>query len=257
MKRKRASTSGRATKQSRGSEEAKIEETGRGSPWALVIVFFLLTGVFLFLRSPFFSVRNYVITGASRVSHAEIIARSSQRSTNIFDVDLDKAQKTIEASPWIKAARCTRKFPDTIVIDIDERRPIMFAPVGGKMWLIDEQGRVLQEDDGVFDDLIAFTGIQDVLAPGQFLKPQYDWGLKIVARLGPVSQNRVIELNVEDRECILILDDGCKVFMGEDEPGSEARIELLESIVVELEEEGKLAEYIDLRFDKHAVKLKL
>jgi hypothetical protein len=45
--------------------------------------------------------------------------------------------------------------------------------------------------------------------------------------------------------------------MGAYETNCEFRIGLLESIVSELEEQGQLAEYIDLRFDKHAVKLKL
>lgn len=253
MERKRRNTRRRATE----PEETRIEGTSGSSPWALVIVFFFLASVFLFLRSPFFSVKNYVINGADRVSHDEIIARCSQKSSNIFDFDLDKAEKTILSSPWVKEVRCTRKLPDTIVIHIVERKPSAFAPVGSKIWLIDAEGRVLQEDDGVFSDLVAFTGIQGMLAPGQFLGPEYEWGLKIISGLGPVSRDKVIELNVEGDECTLVLDDGCVVFMGEYETNAEFRLDLLESIIIELEEQGQLAEYIDLRFDKHAVKLRL
>ena len=248
----------RANTRRRTSEsEERAEGTGAGSPWSLVMVFFFLTSVFLFLRSPYFSVRNYIITGANRVPHDEIIARCSQKSSNIFDFDLDKAEKTIQSSPWIKQVRCARKLPNTIMIDIVERIPVAFAPVDGKIWLVDADGRVLQEDDGVLSDLIALTGIQGVLAPGQFLGPEYEWGLKIIAGLGPVSRSKVIELNIEGEECTLILDDSCVVFMGEYESNAEFRIGLLESIIAELEEQGQLAEYIDLRFDKHAVKLRL
>ena len=47
-----------------------------------------------------------------------------------------------------------------------------------------------------------------------------------------------------------------QVFIGEEQPGSETGLAVLESILAELEEEAKIAEYIDLRFDKQAVKLK-
>lgn len=247
----------RANTRRRSVREARIEKTGWSSPWSLVVVFFFLTSVFLFLRSPFFSVRNYVINGADKVPHGEIIARCSQKSASIFDLDLDKIEKAIQSSPWIKEVRCTKRFPDTIVIDVTERTPVVFAPVAGKIWLIDGEGRVLQEDDGVFGDLIALTGVQGVLSPGQFLGPEYEWGLKIVTGLGPLSRNKVIELNVEQGECTLILDDGCIVFMGGYETDCEFRLDLLESILTELEQQGQLAEYVDLRFDKHAVKLKL
>ncbi len=228
-----------------------------GYPWALIVVFFLLTGVFLFLRSPVFSVKNYVVTGASRVSYDEIVARSTQKSVNIFDWKLDKIQRTIEASPWIEAARCVRKLPDTLEIQVVERKSVAFAPIGSKMWLIDRQGRVLQEDDGVSEGLIALTGVKELVSPGQFLDPpQYGWALKIISDLGPVARERVIEVNVADGESKLILDDGCKVFMGQETSDSEDLVAVLESVLSELEQEGKIAEYIDLRFDKQAVKLR-
>lgn len=257
MKRGKKSTSRRRTANTPdASESDRVERASQGSPWVLVVVFFFLTGIFLFLRSPYFSVKHYVINGADRVSHEEIIARSTQRSDNIFDLDLDKIQKAIESSPWIKEVGCTVKIPNTLVIDVVERKPIAFAPIGGKMWLIDGQGRVLQEDDGVCENLIAFTGIEGIVAPGQFLDLRYDWGLKVISELGSLAQEKVIEVNVQSAECMLIFNDGCKVFLGEEEPGSEAKVELLESLISELDEEGKIAEYIDLRFDKHAVKLK-
>ena len=131
-------------------------------PWALVVIFFLLTGTFLFLRSPVFSVKNYIVTGAERVPYDEIVARSTQRSSNIFDLKLDKIQKAIETSPWIEEARCTRRFPNTLEITVIERKPVVFAPVGEKIWLIDKEGRVLQEDDGISEDLIALTGVSPV-----------------------------------------------------------------------------------------------
>jgi cell division septal protein FtsQ len=257
MKRRDRKIRGETRDQSKVSDYARSSKQGPGDPWALVVIFFLLTGTFLFLRSPVFLVKNYMVTGAERVPYDEIVARSTQRSSNIFDLKLDKIQKTIETSPWIEEARCTRRFPNTLEITVIERKPVVFAPIGEKIWLIDKEGRVLQEDDGISEGLIALTGVSQLVAPGQFLdQAQYGWALTIITQLGPVAQRRVIEVNVEHGECMLILDDGCKVFIGEEQPGSETGLAVLESILAELEEEAKIAEYIDLRFDKQAVKLK-
>lgn len=254
---KRQKDKGRNQGPIQGFGLCKIFKTGPGLPLGSCSYFLFADRDFSVPQIACFSVKNYIVTGAERVPYDEIVARSTQRSSNIFDLKLDKIQKAIETSPWIEEARCTRRFPNTLEITVIERKPVVFAPVGEKIWLIDKEGRVLQEDDGISEGLIALTGVSQLVAPGQFLdQAQYGCALTIIAQLGPVAQRRVIEVNVEHGECTLILDDGCKVFIGEEQPGSETGLAVLESILAELEEEAKIAEYIDLRFDKQAVKLK-
>jgi len=204
-----------------------------------------------------FSVKNYAVTGTSRVTHDEVVARSVQWSDNIFSLDLTKIEKSLEACPWIEKASCTKKLPDTLQIHVVERVPVAFAPIDGVVWLVDKDGRILQEDDGVSEGLIALTGIQGPVTPGQFLKSgECGWALKVILGVGSVTRSKMIEVNVQSEECTIILDDGCRVFMGEERPDFETVLAVLESILCELESEEKIAEYIDLRFDKQAVKLR-
>lgn len=248
-----------ATRQgSKNGDAGELEYKGPDIPWAFVTVFFMLIGVFLFLWwSPMFCVKSYAITGISRVKRDEVLARCAQWSDNIFALDLEKIERSLEACPWIERATCSKKLPDTLQIHIVERVPIAFAPIDGVVWLIDKDGRVLEEDDGTSAELIALTGIQGPVAPGQFLSsPECGWALEVILGIGPVTRSKMIEVNVQSEECSIILDDGCKVFMGKEKADSETVLAVLESILCELESEDRIAEYIDLRFDKQAVKLR-
>lgn len=239
----------------RSATRSNAVPEGRGLTYGLVVIFCLFAGTFLFLRSPYFTIRNFEVAGNSRVTRDEIIARSGQTASNIFAFDLDKASKLLEASPWIETASAKRKLPGTIVLTVVERVPVAFAPAGDTIWLVDASGRVLGKDDGTWQGLVALTGPSTLMTPGQFLdRENYGWGLKVLSSLGPLSRKKLTEISVQDGEAALILDDGCRVLMGKERNDPQTRASLLESILEELAKGGKIAEHIDLRFDKPAVK---
>ncbi len=215
----------------------------------------MFAGAFLFLRSSYFDVREFVVLGNERVSYEEIVARAGQSASNVFAFDLDKAVSLIETSPWIESATAERKLPDAIVLTVTERVPIAFTPVGGDMWLVDKSGRVLGLDDGSWNGLVALTGPAQSVIPGEFLDGQsYGWGLRLYSALGAISLDKLTEISVQDDEIALILDDGCEVLMGKERNDLSSITSILESILSGLVEEGRIAERIDLRFDKPAVK---
>lgn len=239
----------------RSGEKKETAAEGKGLTYGLVVFFCLFAGAFFFLRSSYFDVREFIVLGASRVPEEEIMARAGQTTANIFAFDLDKASLLIETSPWIETASASRQIPNTIVLKVVERVPVAFTPVGDAMWLIDRHGRVLAEDDGTWPDLIALTGPVQAVTPGQFLSDAgYTWGLRVLSCLGPLSREKLTEISVQDYEAALILDDGCEVLMGKERSDPGARAAVLESILDELKAEGRIAERIDLRFDRPAVK---
>jgi cell division protein FtsQ len=223
--------------------------------WGLSFIFLVLVGAFLFLRSPFFHISEFVVQGNSIVPEGEIVARCGQNAANIFAFDVDKASELVESSPWIENARCQRKLPDTVIVTVTERTPVAFAPVGESNYLVDKHGRVLDEDDGSRDGLVALTGVLGPVSPGYFLDDAaYGWGLRVLLALGDISRPKVTEINVQGSDCTLILDDGCKVLMGSEDSLAHERVSLLEAILADLAKEGTLARQIDLRFDKPTVR---
>lgn len=222
----------------------------------LVILFCLFAGAFFFLRSPYFYIKQFHVEGLGRVSKDEVLARCGQASSSIFAFSSEKAARLIESSPWIAGASVRRKLPDTVIIKVTERVPVAFMPSGSDLWLVDAEGRVLAKDDGSWKGLVAITGPAGNLTPGQFLdKGTYGWGLKVLSALGPICRGKLTEISVQADEISLILDDGCKVFMGKELPDVKGKTVALDSVLKDLSSDGKIARHIDMRFDKVAIKL--
>lgn len=93
---------------------------------------------------------------------AEEIKRLSniEEGQNIFSVSLNSGAKAIEAHPWIKSAAITRHIPDTINIEVVERKPLCLVSMDG-LYVADEYGVLFKKyspEDAL--DLVLITGLE-------------------------------------------------------------------------------------------------
>ncbi|MGO3860055.1 MAG: cell division protein FtsQ/DivIB [Neisseriaceae bacterium] len=92
------------------------------------------------VNSAWFPVKHIEINGnLNRMTKAQLDAMVKQSVTgNIFKVDLNHIKETFERSTWIESADVRRVWPDTIVIDWVERKPVAKWQ---DMGLLDTKGR--------------------------------------------------------------------------------------------------------------------
>jgi len=91
-----------------------------------------------------FSVEDVVVVGRGRTAAAEILdALQVKRGSPILAASPAEARARLEALPWVRTAAVTRLLPDTIAVEITERKPMALWQHGGKFELIDEEGQVL------------------------------------------------------------------------------------------------------------------
>ena len=65
----------------------------------------------------------------------------------------------VQALPWVRHASVRRVLPDTVVVEIVERRPLALWQHEKKFALIDEEGAVILRDDvGAFNHLMVVVG---------------------------------------------------------------------------------------------------
>ncbi len=64
---------------------------------------------------------------------------------SIFKIKPKDIKKRLETIPWVKKAEIIRKFPGTVVIDIEERVPVAMVSLDGKLFYIDDEGTVFKE----------------------------------------------------------------------------------------------------------------
>ncbi len=91
-----------------------------------------------------FKTQEILVTGRNRITQEDLLAQLKiTHGAPIFGVDIAEAQKKIESMPWIKTASITRRLPDKIVVQIEERIPIALWQYNKKLALIDAEGAVL------------------------------------------------------------------------------------------------------------------
>ena len=107
-----------------------------------------------------FQVQRVEVTGMERVDQLkvyELVLAEKDRAMPL--VDIDKVRADLLQYGWIKDARVSRRLPDTLAVEIIERKPAAVWQRDGKYSLIDADGIVLQNvKAGASTDLPVLNG---------------------------------------------------------------------------------------------------
>lgn len=92
-----------------------------------------------------FEVKRVEVTGIDRMERLTVYAIAlDQHSMAMPLVDLDKVRDQLLNYGWIKDARVSRRLPDTLVVDIVERKPAAIWQHNQKLSMIDKEGVILE-----------------------------------------------------------------------------------------------------------------
>ncbi len=92
-----------------------------------------------------FQVKRVEVTGLERMDRLTVYAIAlDQHSMAMPLVDLDKVRGQLLRFGWVEDARVSRRLPDTLVVDIVERKPAAIWQNNRKLTLIDSKGVVLE-----------------------------------------------------------------------------------------------------------------
>lgn len=95
-----------------------------------------------------FVVAEVFVIGRQDTPKADLIeAMGVARGMPILALDLDEMRARLLALPWVREASIERQLPDTLLVQIDERRPLALWQNQGQFAVIDERGEVLASGD--------------------------------------------------------------------------------------------------------------
>lgn len=100
-------------------------------------------GGYLAYRSPIFEISNIEVRGNERVTTATVVERAGLVGERMFSADLAAAQRELYAIPVVSSVHIERAWPDTIVIEVEERQPWGTWEQGGVGYTIDRDGVVI------------------------------------------------------------------------------------------------------------------
>jgi cell division protein FtsQ len=214
---------------------------------------------YTFLRSPYFRVQHIDVRGLTSLSTEEVVvACGLAEDENIFDVDIGGLASRVRAIPRVDKVLVSRRLPSTIVIQVQERLPVAVLPYAGYFVEVDGAGTAIGlEESYRANELPLLTGLtlRSVKVGYRVDAPELPLALAIAAALPERVLRRVSEINFdESRGFSLYMQSHTQALLGS---GTEAelksRVAVLDALLARIEEEGKHATYVDVRFEKRPV----
>jgi cell division protein FtsQ len=93
-----------------------------------------------------FSMKHVEIKGADKVPQLQVYNIAFDQPTAAMPlIDVEATRQRLLQFGWVRDARVSRRFPDTLVVDIVERRPAAIWQHNGRLALIDIEGVVLEQ----------------------------------------------------------------------------------------------------------------
>lgn len=104
---------------------------------------------------------NVIIEGQNNMSTDQIIPKlNADVSTPILSIDIDKVRSELASNSWVKKVIVTRRLPNTIYIGLIEREPVAILQQNKKLYLIDSEGYIIQNDPSdKFKSLLHVVGV--------------------------------------------------------------------------------------------------
>ena len=176
--------------------------------------------------------------------------------TNILTADLARFRRVLLDSPWVADVTLRRVLPSTIEVAVTERRPFGISRLGGQLYLIDRDGRIIDEFGPQYAefDLPIVDGL--VRAPGKG-RPVIDEGrVELAARLIESLQAnrdlaaRVSQIDVSRANDAVVLLDGDPALLHLGEQRFRERLESYLEVAPALRERVPEIDYVDLRFEE-------
>ena len=213
-------------------------------------------------RSEFFQINEMRIEGASeklgRHIHESLAAYLDENGTNLCRMDPDIIGATLNQLPRALETVVSKEYPQSLVIHVRERKPIMIANLNEPV-LIDREGVILgRAEHEIIEhlDLPMLTGIgtnklkmgdrlvkerlSDILSAAEFIRND-----------DPDLHGKIVEWNINSRnEVTSILRSKTEVRFGSQPP-----LELLAKLSSVLKQKPEIEEsyYVDLRMQNQIV----
>lgn len=117
-----------------------------------------------------FQVKRVEVNGVDRMDRLTVYGIAlDQHSMAMPLVDLERVRGRLMEHGWIEDARVSRRLPDTLVVDILERKPAAIWQNNQKLSLVDAEGVVLERvDPKAMPDLPILVGSDAKQAAGEF-----------------------------------------------------------------------------------------
>lgn len=155
------SSAGRSEKRSKNRRDQKGAQTRsgkkdsgrRGIPWRRIlgisaiglVLLAVLWAVVYF--TPLFAVKNVEVEGNQHLDEETVVAAAGvAEGTPLARVNMRETASNVVSLPWAKTATASRKWPSTVLVEVQENKAVAFVGSSDGARLIDPEGKEFAVD---------------------------------------------------------------------------------------------------------------
>ena len=137
----------KVSRQEQGGEKFQriVKKTIRVAFQLLLLSFFLFLSHWVYghlLGDPHFRVREVEVRGGRKLAGETLQSLTAMEGRpNLFSVNLKKVVKRLESHPWVEQVSVRKVFPNKILIQVEERKPMAIIQLG-EFYYIDIHGEI-------------------------------------------------------------------------------------------------------------------
>lgn len=220
-------------------------ELAEGKGVISVLIIALVIAFYLFCNSSFFETDSVEWTSLNYLRSHQLDAFLEFSPVNVWRLDSRELVEILREHPWILTARVHWRWPNRLVIDVQERTPVAQLPSSAGWLLLDKEGKLLPPPEGVFIHSLPIVTDLDPTSTEQLVATA-----RLMSIVPESLKDYISEWNVENRA--FISRTGTAILMG---PlvDMEQKFVLLEKILEDLTLRGEEAARIDLRITNNPV----
>lgn len=208
------------------------------------------------MESSVLRLREVRVTGTQRLDTQDVVSMLVEfRGTSLLFLNLDAVRERLLSSAWIREVDVRRVLPNALDIQIEERVPVGLGRLTEGLYLVDGNGRVIDQYGPTYSDLNLpiINGLGEVSRATHEVDPERAGLAAAFLRSlekEPSLAARVAQVDVSDvHDAVAMLDnDPALLHLGEERflERLQSYVELAPALLNQVPE----IDYIDLRFEQ-------
>lgn len=130
-----------------------------GAAGIIAVVLAVVWAVLYF--TPLMSVKNVEVEGNRHIGDDEVVSAAGvAEGTPLLQVSMRQTGSNVVSLPWVKSVTVSRKWPSTVVVDVQENTAVAFVNGADGTHLIDPEGKEFAQDTPP-DDAVELAGLAE------------------------------------------------------------------------------------------------
>lgn len=223
---------------------------------SIISIFMIAVLLFILIKASIFNISKIEVKNNIIVQKEKIVDYNSILGNNIFLININDIKNQILTNPYIKSVKIKRKFPNCLVITVEERKATFALNEDNKFYILNEELYIMEEKNNleglVLPQVVGFTLDSKFVGERAIKNTSMQEALKEIGDiLNKEEKIKITSLDISDIRNITLIKDELKIFLGNAENLQEKMNKVFRILK---SKEGKFTKgYIDVSFNEKPV----